>query len=302
MNLLSISNEHFPELAALIDQHGRQPSRQCLHACTGEAIPALIEEMEQLAQKKELLYVGAWEQNKLVGALGCEFDPESGRGWLRGPLIEESRWPAAQALYDHLSACLPANINRLDSFLNAQNNRGQAFYISQGFEYRSAAHVYQADRPASQEKPAGGRPREVHPLRSESRDEFEKLHDRVFPDTYYTGAQITGLQGDNHRVFLWEVDKTVAGYVYVVVEPWASEGYIEFLGVDESFRGRGGGGLLLDAALTWAFSDLDMPQVGLTVSDQNTNARRLYERAGFHLKYSGVNHRKILTEDRIPGG
>ena len=47
----------------------------------------------------------------------------------------------------------------------------------------------------------------------------------------------------------------------------------------------------MTTALDWFFDEREMPQVGLTVSDENINARGLYERVGFRLKYTGVNHR-----------
>lgn len=84
------------------------------------------------------------------------------------------------------------------------------------------------------------------------------------------------------------------GYIYAVVDD-ADEnlGYIEYVGVAEQARGQGIGGKLLRTALIWLFSEKDVREVGLNVDDTNTNARGLYEKVGFRLKYSGVNLRLV---------
>ena len=51
------------------------------------------------------------------------------------------------------------------------------------------------------------------------------------------------------------------------------------------------GGQLLKTALSWCFTHEKVQSVGLSVNDSNVNARGLYERVGFELRYTGVNQR-----------
>jgi hypothetical protein len=44
--------------------------------------------------------------------------------------------------------------------------------------------------------------------------------------------------------------------------------------------------------MDWLFSVKSVAQVGLTVSDDQVNARSLYEKVGFAIKYTGLSARK----------
>jgi GNAT superfamily N-acetyltransferase len=57
-------------------------------------------------------------------------------------------------------------------------------------------------------------------------------------------------------------------------------------------RGQGLGKRLLLSALCWLFDIKRVPEVGLTVSDGQVNARSLYEQAGFRIRYTGLSARK----------
>ena len=60
---------------------------------------------------------------------------------------------------------------------------------------------------------------------------FAELHDRLFPTTYYNGAELVERLNENRRAWLTE---DLLGYIYVECKPdhgWAS---LEFVGVDEA--------------------------------------------------------------------
>jgi len=84
----------------------------------------------------------------------------------------------------------------------------------------------------------------------------------------------------------------IHSYTYAEIDHHMNEGFITFLGVDESYRRKGYAIRLLQTALTWFFADKDMPRVSLTVNERNDNALALYEKAGFALRYAGVNMRR----------
>jgi ribosomal protein S18 acetylase RimI-like enzyme len=122
-------------------------------------------------------------------------------------------------------------------------------------------------------------------------DSFAALHNFAFPETFIDGATITCKIDEDHQVFVHAHGEVVNGYVYVSIDKHAGEGYIEFLAVQPAQRGRGIGLQLLNCALGWCFAEKGVSQVALTVDQKLTNARALYEKAGFKLHYTGVNHR-----------
>lgn len=65
---------------------------------------------------------------------------------------------------------------------------------------------------------------------------------------------------------------------------------------DPAMRGKGYGGEIIDLMLEWAFLELNLHRVQLTVVAFNTNAIKLYERKGF--KHDGSLRDAIWREGR----
>ncbi len=279
----------FQAIAQLIHHQCANPALQCIQSSTGESSAELVLEMEKSHASGEMVWAVGLEEGALAGVMGCEFDREAGRGWLRGPFAVQDFNTLADRLLAHVKILVPKEITRFDAFLNAENERGLAFYAGQGFIQKGKAHVYEAlasDYPGIPEAIP-----KVQSAISGCQIGFEDLHEALFAGTLITGKQIAGKINSDHRVWLfWERDR-VLGYLYGVIEEWSDDGYIEFLGVEEKARGRGIGGMLLLTALDWFFNERGVRVVGLNVDDRNTNARGLYERVGFRLKYTGVNQR-----------
>ncbi len=219
--------QDFPAIAALIQKHSQMPATQCIHSSTGENIESLIAEMEKWHKAGEIIFVMAWDDNALLGVMGCEFEKDGTRGWLRGPFAA-SRWEAvAAALYARLRDAVPPAIARLDAFLNLENTRGQAFYEAQNFQQKGQSHVYVADRPAHVYPPPALSGSPCTPLSAPTHQSFAALHDAVFPGTYYTGQQIIEQIDERHQAWVYAPDGDVLGYIYAIVEQWAEEGYVD---------------------------------------------------------------------------
>jgi putative acetyltransferase len=71
------------------------------------------------------------------------------------------------------------------------------------------------------------------------------------------------------------------GYHFCKVEPDAHSGYIDFIGVDESERGRGLGAILLVTGIDWMLSFPETNKINLTVNANNIPALKLYKNFGF---------------------
>jgi GNAT superfamily N-acetyltransferase len=286
-----------PALARLIAGQNRDPATQCIHSETGGSERAVLEEMATLNGAGELIFVLGAVGDRLVGAMGSEVDEEAGRGWLRGPFVPAGgqAWEAvAGALLGELLACLPSVVHRLDSFLNAANERGNAFYLAHGFRREGLVHVYSV--PAAAQR--GGRPGAAVPLGPDLLPDlgpsFAALHDATFPTTWITGQGILARLGSDYDALVHARDGQVLGYIVTSLELGSGEGMVEFLGVRPDARRQGIGRGLLQAALGWLFGVKGAPRANLVVGDDKVDARSLYESAGFALRYTGVHNRKDL--------
>ncbi len=275
----------YENITGFIHAQNRHDNYRCLHS--DETDPAgLLARIQKLATQDEICVALDIQNGDIIGLLGCEYDRGLRRGWLWGPFGVPDRAIDA-ALLIQLKNSLPAEVRRLDSFLDQRNQRGQTFYTTQGFYRAQDCHVYVAQKPALTITPTLTfvAPQEHH-LAS-----LSDLHERLFPQSYETARSMFDKMDDERRLFTHIAQDRVAGYIFARINDGDEEGFIDFLGVHESQRGKGIGKQLLLTALHWLFEDKRMPQVGLTVTDKNTNARALYEQTGFHLHYAGVNHR-----------
>lgn len=272
------------QIARLIAAANSDPAHHCLHCDQEEK--GILNELAMLEVLMEESFLVAWDGEQMVGVLGADLTLERDRAWLWGPFVVGADWKeTAAALYNHFINHSQPQIRQLNQFLNAANEQGRAFYLSQGFKELKTSHVYRALPPA----PSITEPySEITPPQWRS---FIALHEETFPTTYYSGREIIERLGKRDKVFVHADGETVSGYIYANVEP--TEGFIHFLAVREEMRRQGIGERLLMTAASWLFHKQKVPQIGLVVDDQN-NARRLYERSGFSLLYSGVGLRKEM--------
>jgi ribosomal protein S18 acetylase RimI-like enzyme len=183
----------------------------------------------------------------------------------------------------------------LDSFLDVANERGNAFYLGRGFQRMREVHVYLAERqPKSEDPPALPRENlEGLALQPAHAAQVAELQEALFPGAYLTGEMLSR-PAEGRKVFVLAEGERVLGYVCAradTVADEAPEGTVEFLGVQPAARRRGLGERLLRLALRWLFDAQGQAAVNLTVNDELANARALYEKVGFRLKYTGVHTR-----------
>lgn len=283
--------EDFEAISTLIASQNKYPETHCIHSDTGGDAQTILGEMNRLAGDDELRLVMSSVDGRLSGVLGCEFDLELGRGWLRGPFIVDSTadWSeTAATLYDELLAVLPSSIHQLDTFLDIANTRGNDFYLSRGFKRIRLVHVYECPPPENDNQGSD----QCEPLSLPDTEKFVVLHDSIFPGTYATGQRILDKMDGRHQVFVCRQEEEIIGYCCANIDDDTGEGAFDFLGVREDFRGRGIGRKLMQSALHWFFEVKKLPKVILVVHDDLANARSLYESVGFRLKYTGVHNRK----------
>jgi ribosomal protein S18 acetylase RimI-like enzyme len=273
-------------MASLIALQNQRPELQCIHS--GEGRESILQTMRKWEAVSEICFAIALQEGRLVGLLGAEFDEELARGWLWGPFVLVEPWTTvAEALLAELLEMLPSAVRRLDFFVHERNQRALRFYLEHGFHSIQTSHVYVAARPLAPVALSEPCP----PLAGDQAGAFRTLHDSIFPKTYYTGQDILDQLDGDHQVFVCGSGEDLAGYIYAIVDE-GGEGYIDFVGVRAELRGRGLGQRLLLTAMDWLFAVKNVAQVGLTVSDDQVNARSLYEKVGFVIKYTGLSARK----------
>ncbi|HEX2721716.1 MAG TPA: GNAT family N-acetyltransferase [Gemmatimonadaceae bacterium] len=102
----------------------------------------------------------------------------------------------------------------------------------------------------------------------------------------YASYLATQLDQPDVIILVAESDGEVAGYAYAGIE---GHDYMELRGpagvlqdivVDPAHRGKGVGGMLLDAVMS-AIRKRRMPRIILATAERNEQAQRLFARAGF---------------------
>jgi ribosomal protein S18 acetylase RimI-like enzyme len=281
--------EDYSSIAKIISEHNHKPESHCIQSSSTSDPSSIEQEIVELYSKEELLYVVAEMDGQLAGLLGCEYDQSVGRGWMRGPFLVRDQWDSLpQALLETLLAALPPVIRRLDSFLNQEHSLGNRFYLENGFLLKSRTHVYFAQADGWE----GGKQVSCNEIEPKQEQDFVALHESAFPVTYIKGKGILNQLDEDHKLFIYAQHSPLDGYIYVSVDRFAGEGYIEYIAVQPELRGRGIGKALLQCAMDWCFSTRGLGRVALTVHEELADAQSLYESVGFHHLYTGVNQRR----------
>lgn len=212
--------------------------------------------------------------DRLVGALGAEWDPEVGRIWLLGPWAPDG--DLMDRLYAALAPWLPAGIPDREIFCNAANALVLAFADRHGFGDRREQYVLRFER----DRLTGPPPPTFPLLDAGLAEQFAALHDRAFPGTHASAASLLA-KGEPIRVAI--EDGRLLGYVILKLRPEFNDAQVDYIAVDEAARGRGIGARLLTAALHEAFADERFTRMDLVTN--NPVARRLYEKVGFTLHH-----------------
>lgn len=279
----------FDHLAAWVHRLNRRPDgrARCLHSEQGDSVEDHLRELRSLAAS-ERLFLAACGEQRWLGVVGCEFDAGMSRAWTRAPLVEAATAVEAAALRVQLLSALVAalpDLERFDAFIQNDDTELLQGHLDAGFVARADFHVMRAtDAGAAESWPEG-----VVDADAASAVAAAALHVEAFPATYLTPqAMLASLDAD-HRLLVLHRQAAVAGYCYVKIVPGAGEAHVDFLAVDERWRGQGLGRALLQAALHWTLRERGAPQVDLTVQVTRAVALGLYLSSGFRPVSSGTH-------------
>jgi ribosomal protein S18 acetylase RimI-like enzyme len=239
----------------------------------------------------------AYEGENLVGVIMVDYDAEIKRAWIHGPIVEHHEWQGvADKLFAELiTHSIPDSITELELYGESHNLNLKTFAERLGFIRTKPSCVLGFPR-----KQWGLLPEiEGQAISEEYYDAFQALHAKLFPGTYYTGAQILDMRDHTNAVFIESENQTLLGFIRGKLEEETQQGYIDFVGVKESFRRKGIGKNLVLAILHWLFrSFAQINVVTLTVYETNVPAVKLYTTLGFDRIRSLQGYRKNREGDQ----
>lgn len=287
IHVLRVAPEEVEPISLFIAALNKLDEHQCLHCDT--SYEGITREVTEIVHNPQCILLKVVDGDTLIGVVGCELNKEATHARLRGPFIDDGSWTqTAPLLYDTLQRNLPETVHTLLSFPNTANTRSWTFYADRGFEHRGTVHIYTAPAPEYMAQPSVTQEYDASLF-----PQFEAMYTEAFPLAVETAQEITSRLGNDVKMFVSVDSDLLEGFVVISLNDAPVEGFIELLAVHSKRRGRGIGETLLHTALFWCFQMQNMPQAGLCVRDSNTNARSLYERAGFRLFASGADLRCV---------
>ncbi|MBU5439620.1 GNAT family N-acetyltransferase [Tissierella sp. MSJ-40] len=253
---------------------------------------SLIEDVTDITFDRSFLI--ATEKDEIIGVLGFDADIERNTAEIWGPFIKEGKWNIVTEIWNRMLKLLPKEIKLISMFINNENINCLELANTLGFSKISEEIILEFER--SNIKNLGERP--LIELTNDDYEFMKELHDKVFPNTYYSGNEIIERLNMDRKVFICKENNKLAGYIYVEAEPEFGEGNIEFFAVNESYRGKGIGSKLLTMGLKWLFSFNSIDSITLCVNLKNEKAINLYKKVGFEekhqLSYFIKNYEKII--------
>jgi len=303
LSIREARSNDFEAIATFIDPINEIAEKQSLHCSVG--FDEILSELKDFNSRKELLFLLMFEDTELIGVFGGDTDYPLTEIWLWGPFIRNDKdWKVhAILLYNHLIANYPT-IKQSTAFNNIENTQARTFYKEQQFsEKKEFTHEYQCLRESASNYVSSGNTGKsvmvlVEPDETGNghwnkyKKAFHLLHNSAFPNPYYTTEEIQEYikKVNIHKLWLLICEEKLVGYLFGSVTP-SNTGYVHFLAVKKEERKKGYASQLLSTSLQYFFEERVLEECCLTVSDEN-NARRLYEKTGFKLRYTGVGARK----------
>ncbi len=290
LNIIPCGTEHFDELFQFSVRLNADAAHHIGYFGVGEinVREAFDESSIPPAEGFQLAY----EDGKLAGAFGVDADPEIRRVWLLGPFIDHADWQAvADQLYAAVQPAIPAGDYEHEMFCDVKNINLCQFAERHGFTSRSESAILYLLR-NDQQRAAKGKTKVID-FQDLFFEQFQQLHDKVFPNTYHTAKQVIEKRDDHHRLLIALEDDQLTGYLFGKIEE--ESGYVDFLAVDESFRRRGIGADLLTVALDWMFAAPSTKNVNLTMNANSTAAFSMYSKFGFITERITRGYRKKIN-------
>ncbi|MBD7909429.1 GNAT family N-acetyltransferase [Sporosarcina gallistercoris] len=274
------------ELSLFLAHMNNQPESHVGYC--GESEASICEALEEdfLTENGDLnFYISRATTGEIIAAIGVDIDETSAEVW--GPFNKSSSLPLQLELWNALLIEYP-EVREFQFFINQENTLQQSF-MEEIKAKESDEHLVLEIR---RENFTAVLDRRSNPFVQSDFDEFEKLHNELFPNTYYDASTIVGrINRSNVLIILRGHSNELQGYAYFEVDAETAEASLEYIGISVASRNQGLGTLLLKEALTEMFSHPRIEIIQLTVEDTNNQAHTVYRRAGFEQKHTLISYR-----------
>lgn len=227
----------------------------------------------------------------VVGAILVEWSVDAGRAWIHGPWVgvDDDRWlDHAVPLVSATLGQFPVRVTRAVMCGSVDHRLLGALATTLGWDASEVSHALcltedrMAAWPTTEDRGVALRDAAAHDA-----DAIRPLHDREFPSTYYTAAELVERADDDAQTVLVATDDggAVCGYAAGRVQP-DGDGYVDFVAVATRQRRRGIGRVLTVELARRLVRESPTRRICLTVRDSNHEARALYESLGFEIDVS----------------
>lgn len=234
--------------------------------------------------------------SEILGAAGFDYDESLARGFIYGPWSVDDDWNGrADRLFEKALEGAAAAMKDVETAFDRANERAAVFAERHGFQL-VRDHFTMAME-------ADDRPRRPDPHIREMTDAdragIVDLHGRCFERAWPSGEQLLEQleKGPDRKIFVLYQDGSLAGYHFATVDREVGEAFVDNIGVDERFRGRGIATRLLEHGLAWMFGFDEVGRIELSVRAENTAALKVYEKAGFR-KLFAVRQMRMAVKSR----
>ena len=294
---VAVPPDEWPALGAFIFRSNRTADGRvrCLHGDQGDDEHKHVAELAGLPRGEAAFWRASGSRGETLGVIGCVIDGSQRRAWIRGPWAVPGLSSASleSALLNTLERALP-EIDRLDAFPSEDDETLAALYGGAGYRRMGVHRVMQ--RALGDAGAATAADARIRPARPDDLRQWLPLHHGLFPGSYLSDDEITAAISDDASLVLtaW-LDGQPAGYLVAKDDTATDELYVDYLGVDPAFRGRGLGRALLLHAIRWG-EDRGRGRSALTVRQDRAEALSLYLQCGFEQARAGVHWRKDRAE------
>ncbi|WP_313891815.1 GNAT family N-acetyltransferase [Psychrobacillus sp.] len=223
-------------------------------------------------------FVARSNTGEIIAAIGLDIDESSAEVW--GPFNQNASVALQHQLWE-LLANENQTVQTFEFFINKENLEQQAFMN----ELRAKVTGEHLILEIKEED--FNRVSEIKstPFIQSDFQAFEKLHNEIFPSTYYDAKTIAERLSDENmlRVFKTESNE-LQGYAYFEVDIGMAEASLEYIGISKNVQNQGLGTMLLKEVLTKMFSYPQINEIKLCVDNTNSQANHVYIKAEFKPK------------------
>ena len=249
---------------------------------------------KELEEFETQLFVERDDRGEIVGATGFDYDEPLQRGFLYGPWSIEDGWKErADRLFAQVLDVAPASTKAIETAFDKRNDRAAGFADEHGFELVRDHFTMGFARDDRRLTPDP----DIREMDDLDRAAIVELHERCFEGTWPSGDQLLEQleKGPDRTIFVLYEKDHLAGYHFASVDRETGEAFVDNIGVDERFRGRGFATRLLTHGLWWMFGFEEVTKIELSVREENSAALQVYEKAGFRKLHAIRQMRMALV-------